>query len=199
MYNLTLNLNDNNNSERILFIINSYIEYKKNNKIDDDVPAIKGLCYILATIKHETAGTFLPIEEMGNRAYFDKYEPTTNIGKALGNTLRGDGYLFRGRGYIQLTGRANYTKLSSLLEMGKDKNLVTNPELALDRDLSIKIALLGMFKGVFTGKNLLNYINMKNWDYLRARAIINGNDKAELIASYAKDIENDLVNFIQFV
>lgn len=47
--------------------------------------------------------------EQGGTTYFQKYEPGTHIGKTLGNTQKGDGPLFRGSGYIHLTGRDNYT------------------------------------------------------------------------------------------
>jgi predicted chitinase len=51
------------------------------------------------------------------------------VGKGLGNDAAGDGYKYRGRGFIQLTGKANYTAAS--LALYKDTRLVTNPDLAL--------------------------------------------------------------------
>ena len=55
----------------------------------------------------------------------------------LGNTERGDGWRFHGRGYIQLTGRYNYTRDGR--ELGLD--LVKNPDLAADRTVAADIAI----------------------------------------------------------
>lgn len=52
------------------------------------------------------------------------------VGMWLGNTTAGDGYKYRGRGFIQITGKGNYTAAS--LAIYKDTKLVTNPEYALD-------------------------------------------------------------------
>lgn len=71
-----------------------------------------------------------------------------------------------------------------------DIDLVSNPDLALKPDIAYRIMLIGMNKGLFTGKKLSDYITDKNADYINARKIINGNDRAELIAGYATDFEN---------
>jgi hypothetical protein len=92
------------------------------------------LLMALSTIRAETEG-FVPISE-GVSKYntdpgqppFDKYEPGTPVGKDLGNTQPGDGARFKGRGYVQLTGRDNYHRIG--LQIGVD--LVDNPDLAND-------------------------------------------------------------------
>lgn len=139
------------------------------------------IAYLLATCYHETAHRFKPILEFGPPSYFNKYEPGTRIGRSLGNTQLGDGIRFKGAGYVQITGRRNFTLFSELL--GKD--LVGNPALVLDPATSYEIATRGMHEGLFTGKKLLDYLNDEKTDFVRARRIINGLDKAAEIAAIA--------------
>ena len=154
---------------------------------DPDIPEIRWAAYMLATVKRECGNDFLPITEKGPRPYFNKYEPGTPIGIRLGNTQPGDGYLFRGRGFVQLTGRPNYAKMSERLNM--PGALVANPDLALDFDIAYKIMSYGMRRGSFTGKKLADYINAGGKDYFNARHIINGTDQAALIQGYAESLE----------
>lgn len=141
--------------------------------------------YLLATAKHETADTMQPIHERGKKAYFNKYEPGTRIGNALGNTKPGDGYLFRGRGFVQLTGRANYAKASK--KLGVD--LVGNPDAALDAQTAARILIQGCMEGWFTGKKLDDYLPDS---FLEARRVVNGTDRAQDIAQIAIAFGNAL-------
>lgn len=131
---------------------------------------IRHLAYLLATAKHETAHTMQPIYERGAKAYFNKYEPGTKIGKTLGNTQKGDGYLFRGRGYVQLTGRANYRKFG----------IENDPDKALDPFVAARILIVGCIEGKFTGKRLADYKS-----FVSMRRVVNGTDKAAEIAAIA--------------
>jgi hypothetical protein len=146
------------------------------------------MAYGLATAFHETAQTMMPITEYGPKSYFDKYEPETKIGKSLGNTKRGDGYLYRGRGFVQITGRRNYTFVGGKIGFPLDRE----PELALDWAIARKIAREGMLNGWFTGKKITDYVNSAKTDYVNARRVINGTDKAQTIAGYAKKFEEAL-------
>ncbi|WFN88008.1 glycoside hydrolase family 19 protein [Agrobacterium pusense] len=87
-----------------------------------------------------------------------------------------------GRGQIQLTHKVNYDALGKRI----DVDLVGNPSLALDLDVSAHIAIVGMLEGLFTGKKLIAYFNLKKDDPVGARAVVNGRDKAKLIAGYYK-------------
>lgn len=164
----------------------SYIE------LDNDVADVRWAAYMLATVKHECADTFQPITERGAKSYFDKYEPGTKIGKNLGNKVKGDGYLYRGRGYVQLTGRANYEKMSANLGLTGEDDLIVRPDNALHPDVAYKIMSYGMRNGSFTAKRLNDYINATKCDYTNSRRIINGLDQAAKIKDYAIKFESVL-------
>jgi putative chitinase len=156
---------------------------------------LNDLAYILATTYHETARTMQPIYERGSRAYFDKYEPGTRLGHVLGNTVRGDGFAFRGRGYVQLTGRSNYERAGAKLGI----DLVGKPDLALQPKHAARILFEGMREGWFTGQDLDAYIDQLDEadaedlrEYRNARRIINGTDKADQIAGHALAFEKAL-------
>jgi hypothetical protein len=81
----------------------------------------------MATVAVETAWTFRPIHEYGNDDYFNKKYDTR---ADLGNTPEkdGDGAIYCGRGYIQITGKANYRRYGGLV--GRD--LVNHPQMAME-------------------------------------------------------------------
>jgi predicted chitinase len=93
------------------------------------------IAHFVAQMAHECAFRFLT--ELGNDAYFAKYETGTSIGKRLGNTQPGDGPRYKGRGIIQLTGRANYRTFGQ--KIGVD--LENQPELAANPEIATRVAV----------------------------------------------------------
>lgn len=164
----------------------------RNMESDPELKNLQWAAYMLATVKHECADTWQPIVERGQRSYFDKYETGTPIGRRLGNTEPGDGWRFRGRGYVQITGRANYARMTDVLKLAPDADLTEDPEQALRPTIAYQIMSVGMRKGLFTGKKLGDYIGASGCDYRNARRIINGIDQAARIAQYADTIEGIL-------
>jgi putative chitinase len=90
------------------------------------------LAQFLAQTSHESGG-FQYVRELGKDSYFAKYEGR----KDLGNTQPGDGLKYKGRGFIQLTGRANYEHFGKAI----NEDLINNPELAEKPDIAAKLAV----------------------------------------------------------
>lgn len=75
-----------------------------------------------------------------DRAFFNYvYGPHFAIGRQLGNTQPSDGYKFRGRGFIQLTGRGNYERYGAAI--GRRADLLTEPDLANDPVIAAELAV----------------------------------------------------------
>jgi len=131
------------------------------------------IAYVLATAGVESDYGQNMVEKYNGvpDAYFEgKYGYQTRKGKELGNKHPGDGAKFRGRGYVQITGRYNYQRFSDLLEI----DLVSRPELATDPDVAAEILVIGMRDGLFTGKKLSDYlVTMEKLDLEGARKIVN--------------------------
>lgn len=87
------------------------------------------ISHFLAQCAHESA-SFRTLEEYASGAAYEGR-------KDLGNTKPGDGRRYKGRGIIQLTGRANYREMSRKLNLP----LEDNPELAKDPEVSVRTAL----------------------------------------------------------
>jgi putative chitinase len=152
--------------------------------------------YALATAYHETASTMQPIKEYGGQTYFTRMYDVTGARPQLalkyGNTCAGDGPKYCGRGYVQLTWKANYDTASK--KCGVD--LVAHPDKAMDPAVAAKVMRHGMTEGWFTGKKFSDYLPTKggatSGQYGRARYIINGTDKAQKIATHALEFEKAL-------
>jgi hypothetical protein len=131
---------------------------------------LRWLAYMLATVYWECAKTMQPIEEYGkgkSRKY-GKIDPISH-------------QVYFGRGFVQLTWKANYQKFAEVLGI----DLVNYPERALELNVATQILFEGMIKGLFTGVGLPRYFNANGEDWKNARKIINGLDKAELVGGIA--------------
>ncbi len=129
------------------------------------------IAYILATVEWETNHTWKPVKE----AYWVSEKWRKKHLKY---------YPYFGRGFVQITWKENYEKFGKLL--GAD--LVKHPDLALYPAYAVYILVHGFKYGTFTGKKLDDYVSSEgNFDFVGARHIINGSDKAHTIASLAKE------------
>ena len=143
--------------------------------------------YLLATAWHETARTMLPVRETladSDAQAIARLDNAYRRGKLrqVGKPYwRPDahGRSYFGRGDVQLTHPENYRKAGELV--GRD--LVAQPELALDPEISALILIRGCTRGFFTGKRLADYLP---GDWRGARRVINGLDRADQIADLAK-------------
>ena len=118
------------------------------------------LAYLLATTFHETAATMQPIRERGGEKYL-RSKPY---------------YPWVGEGLVQVTWEENHRKFGA-----------TKPGQLLTMPIAIRALFDGMINGMFTGKKLSDYFSDKADDPVRARRIVNGTDKAKLIAGYYRN------------
>ncbi|QPC87435.1 hypothetical protein GA830_12280 [Mesorhizobium sp. NBSH29] len=120
---------------------------------------LRWLAYILATAYHETAHTMQPIRERGGGKYLrsKRYYPWV------------------GEGLVQVTWEVNHRKFGA-----------TKPGQMLTWPIALRAIFDGMEKGMFTTKKLSDYIVGIKVDYVGARRIVNGMDRADDIAGYAK-------------
>lgn len=137
--------------------------------------------YMLATAWHETARTMQPVREA--------YWLSEDWRKAH---LRY--WPWYGRGYVQLTWEANYAKADKELDL--NGALLADADLAMDATIAAKIMRRGMVEGWFTGVKLSTVLPSSGVatrkQYMDARTIINGRDKADLIEDYAQWFERAL-------
>ena len=131
-------LSDQRNSELLPFLTAAMTEFAINT------PARAAA--FLAQLAHES-GQFRFMEEIwGPTDAQRRYEPVTKLSAALGNTDTGDGKRFKGRGPIQLTGRANYQRFGNLLNV----DLLADPARAASPEVAFRVA------GLFWSKKGLN-------------------------------------------
>lgn len=150
--------------------------------------------YILATAYHETARTMQPVRETLEPtddqaiAWLDRAFAAGRLKSVKTPYWRkdADGKSWLGRGYVQLTHKANYARAGRELAL----DLIGNPDLAMQPTVAALILVRGSAEGWFTGKRLSDYLP---GDYVKARRIINGTDRAQDIAAYAQAFEAALV------
>lgn len=132
--------------------------------------------YVLATAFWETARTMEPVRE----AFW------------LSEEWRRENLRYHpwyGRGFVQLTWENNYVKAGT--ELGLD--LTRDPDVVMQPEISAQILVMGSREGWFTGRGLDQYITLQKSDYVGARRIINGTDKAQAIAEIAREYEQQLL------
>lgn len=178
-------------NEDALFTAIRGISKKLSQEQVDSVNAILDTChkygvtdpryiaYMIATAYHESG--LKPIEERGKGKgypYGGKLDMGGGPGKRVAYTTPDK--LYYGRGLVQLTWRINYKAFGNLLGI----DLLGRPELALQTDVAAEILVMGMVRGLFTGVKLSAAFNANETDPIEAREVINGHDKAALIAGY---------------
>jgi len=131
-------LSDKRNSEFLPFLTGAMAEFA--------IEAPARAAAFLAQLAHES-GQFRFMEEIwGPTDAQRRYEPVTKLSQDLGNTNVGDGKRFKGRGPIQLTGRANYRRFGDLLSV----DLLADPPQAAHPGVAFRVA------GLFWAKKGLN-------------------------------------------
>lgn len=138
--------------------------------------------YVLATAWWESAQTMHPVVE----AYW--------LSEAWRKrNLRY--YPWHGRGLIQTTWKANYVKMGDVLGV----DLTADPDLLLEWEYALPALFVGMERGLYTGKSSGDYIDDIDEpddedlrEYINARRVVNGTDKAQTIARLALHFERAL-------
>lgn len=153
-------------------------ELPLNNAMEEfSINTLLRAAAFIAQLAHES-GEFRFMEEIwGPTAAQKRYEPPSDLAKRLGNTQAGDGFRYKGRGPIQLTGRANYQRYGDLLGV----DLVSEPTLAATPEVGFRVA------GLFWQRNGLNE-RADNRDFQGTTKRINGglNGEAQREAYYQR-------------
>ena len=153
------------------------------------VHAIPYKAYILATAYWESARTMEPVRE--TLADSDE-KAIRRLNKHFAGKDKRDywsgGYF--GRGFVQLTHEGNYEKASNFLGV----DLKNAPEKALLPDIAATVLVRGMVEGWFTNYKLSDFVNEAGLlDYVGARKVVNGTDRAARIAELAVEYERALL------
>lgn len=156
----------------------------------DGLP-VRHQAYVLATAYHETAATMQPVRETLAKTDAEaarRLERAWKAGKmpwVKTPYWRADnGKHWIGRGYVQLTHKVNYERAGK--RMGVD--LVADPSAAMSPMLAARIIVQGMSEGWFTGVKMSDCAT-----YRDMRKVVNGMDRADMIAGYAAKFETALL------
>ena len=160
--------------------------FERGRETDD----LRFLAYMLATAHHETGGRMRPVRETFAAsdavaiARLDKAFAEGRLPQVSAPYWRRDedGRSWLGRGLVQITHRRNYERLSALTGI----DLVARPERAMDMAAAVEILFAGMLQGAFTGRRLADHFSAGQADWVGARRIVNGLDRAERIAGYGR-------------
>ena len=159
-------------------VVNDAMVDELNNMLQDyNITKIQEIQMFLAVITHETRLALTEagwLSEAQVRQHCQRYEPGTSRGTLLGNTQTGDGYLFRGAGYIQLTGRDNYGYFSTHIKnkYGEDVDIMNNGADCIASKYAWTAA------GYFWEKNKINQV------------IANGNTNGLTVEGIFKKVSN---------
>lgn len=159
----------------------------------------RDLAYLLATPIVETDWTMQPIKERGGAAYYKRmYDiegERPKKARELGNINPGDGAKFPGMGFVQSTGRGNARKLTALVKeiFKEDVDFEQTPERLMEPKYAALALIVGLERGIFTGKKLADYLRSSPPNWKEARRTVNALDRADEIAGYAKQFYADLI------
>ena len=158
--------------------------WDKSNLTDN-----RWLAYALATAFHETGGDLQPVREGFCSSDQGSINAVTDIfnREIISENYalpEANGQSYFGRGLVQITWGYNYKNLGQAIGIGDD--LYDRPSLALNMDIAVKILFTGMVDGLYTSHSLRKYFFEDRTDWVNARKIINGLDKADLIADHGQ-------------
>lgn len=143
------------------------------------------IAYLLATADGESGKGSYMVELWDGRGLQATYDGR------MGNNQPGDGKRYRGRGFIQMTGKERYQYWSKVL--GKD--LVANPDLMASPEIAGYVIVRAFIRGEATGRKISQYVQGDKRDWYNARRVVNGivpsqvNKYLSLAQSYYSQID----------
>lgn len=159
------------------------VELLVRTALEYGVTDTRQIAYILATAQHES-------DNFRTSREYDGPRQASRLGYSGGSN-------YYGRGFVQLTHDHRYEKMAQV--MG-DPRIVRDPDVvAREPHLGSRTTVVGMVRGLYTGLGLDQFINDHRKDYVGARAIVNGNDRAARVAGYAEAWERQVPALVERV